>query len=268
MNSFLTQIAFQIQDIAVRPFVYTAIQSLEKTNDGYAGLLAESIRDAFKGSLSEDEKKKIHTIENLRKRLNKSNDVVEISDFGANADSMNGTIVHRSIGEVAVSSSKPYRWSLLLFFIIERFAPKQCLEFGTCLGVSTLYQAAALTLNGSGALVTMEGAPNLASLAQKNFSSLAYENITSVVGKFSDILPSVIEKYQPFDYVFVDGHHEGNATYGYFEQLLPSLMNNAIVVFDDIHWSASMKEAWQKIIRHKRVKYFVDLYQVGILIVS
>ncbi len=264
----LTHLAFQIQDIAVRPYVFSALRFLESTKDYQAMTLADSIRDAFSGSLSDDEKNRVSDIEIMRRMLNESRNTIDIIDYGAHADPLNGTVVHRTLGEVALSSSKPYRWSLLLFFIIERMSPKQCLEFGTCLGVSTLYQAAALKLNNSGTIVTMEGAQTLAEIAQKNFASLGYDNITSIVGKFSDTLPSVINKYQPFDYVFIDGHHEGNATLKYFEQLLPSLMNNAIVVFDDIHWSAGMKHAWKKIVMHPRVKYSVDLYQVGIVIVS
>ncbi len=265
MNSFLTHIAFQLQDFAVRPFVLHAVKTLERQQDMRASFLAESINDAFNGTLSNEEQSLVSKIEMLRKELHASKEIVEITDYGANADSINGTIVQKKIGDVAISSSKPYRWSLLLFFILRRLTPKNCLEFGTCLGISTLFQAAALKQNGSGSILTMEGAPNVAAIAQKNFSSLNFQNITSVVGKFSDVLPSVIEKYQPFDYVFIDGHHEGNATIEYFEQLLPALTPNAIIVFDDIHWSASMKETWQKIIRHTKVKYAVDLYQVGIV---
>ena len=146
--------------------------------------------------------------------------------------------------------------------------PNQCLEFGTCLGISTLYQSAALALNGSGNIVTMEGAESLASRAQKNFQELECKNIVGVVGRFDDVLNEVIDSHQPFDFVFIDGHHEGNATKRYFERLLPSVTRNAVMVFDDIHWSGSMKEAWKYIVRHRRVKYSVDLYQVGIIIVS
>ena len=146
--------------------------------------------------------------------------------------------------------------------------PQRCLEFGTCVGISTMYQSAALALNGSGTIVTMEGAPSLASVAQKNFTDAGMNNIMSIVGKFTDVLDHVIEQYQPFDFVFVDGHHEGKATIAYFEKLLPSVSRNAVLIFDDIHWSTSMKEAWKYIILHQRVKHSADLYQLGIVIVS
>ena len=268
MNSLTLNAAFFFQDIAVRPYIFFALKKLEATNDSYAALLAESIRDAFYRTLGEPELQQVERVEQIRSQLNASNEELEITDYGASANSSNGRVVRRRVGEVALSSSKPKRWALLLFHLIRRFKPNQCLEFGTCFGISTLYQSAGLALNGSGNIVTMEGAQSLASLARENFQELGCKNILSVAGKFDDVLNEVIDRHQPFDFVFVDGHHEGSATIRYFERLLPSVTRNAVIVFDDIHWSGSMKEAWKYIVRHQRVKYSVDLYQVGIIIVS
>lgn len=268
MNSLLLNAAFFIQDIAVRPYIFSAIKSLEATGDDIALQIAEAMRDAFNRQPSERELEFISRIENIRSRLNASDEQLEITDYGANAQSTNGSIVYRTLGEVSLSSSKPKRWSMLLFYLIERLMPQRCLEFGTCVGVSTMYQSAALTLNGSGTIVTMEGAQSLAAVAQKNFAELECKNIVSVVGKFTEVLDSIIEQHQPFDFVFIDGHHEGNATIAYFEKLLPSVSRNAVIIFDDIHWSSSMKDAWKKIITHRRVKHAADLYQLGIVIVS
>lgn len=268
MNSFFLQAAFFVQDIVVRPYVVQAVNSLRSTNDNTALFVAEGIRDAFNGSPSEREAGVIGMIEERRSLLNSSNEELEITDYGASAQSLVGSVVRRTLGEVALSSSKPKRWSLLLFYLIERLMPQRCLEFGTCVGISTMYQSAALALNGSGTIVTMEGAQSLASVAQKNFKDVGFDNIVSVVGRFTDVLDDVINRHQPFDFVFVDGHHEGKATIAYFEKLLPSVSRNAVLIFDDIHWSASMKEAWKYIVHHQRVKHSADLYQLGIVIVS
>ncbi len=257
-----------MQDIVVRPYIVQAVNSLRSTNDDTALFVAEGIRDAFNGSPSEREEAFIAMIEKRRAVLNSSNEELEIADYGAHAQSPEGSVVRRMLGEVALSSSKPKRWSLLLFYLIERLMPQRCLEFGTCVGISTMYQSAALTLNGSGTIVTMEGATSLAAVAQKNFEDAGFDNIVSVVGRFTDVLDDVLEKHRPFDFVFIDGHHEGKATISYFEKLLPSVSRNAVLIFDDIHWSASMKEAWKQIVHHQRVKHSADLYQLGIVIVS
>jgi len=268
MIPIVLKTAFLLQDIFVLPYALQAIRKLRATDDVTAQLIADSIRDAFGGSPSEQEAIFITQIEERRALMNSSNEVLEITDFGAGAQSPNGSIAQRTLGEVSLSSSKPKRWCLLLFYLIERLMPQRCLEFGTCVGISTLYQSAALTLNGQGTIITMEGSQTLAAIAQQNFQKMHCSNIISVVGPFQKVLPSVVEQYQPFDLVFIDGHHEGTATLNYFEYLLPSLSRNAIVVFDDIHWSASMKNAWKSIVHHTRVKHAVDLYQLGIVIVS
>lgn len=261
-----TSLAFKIQDLAVRPYVATALHSLQSTNDPAAQKLADVIRKTFHGQPDQREYRHIEAIETIRRELNESNERITIVDYGAKADSVHGSVVHKSVGDVALSSSKPYRWSLLLLHMIRSFAPERCLEFGTCLGISTLYQAAALTINRSGTIVTMEGAESLAAIAQKNFSLLGYENIVSRIGKFDDILPGIVRDNGPFDYVFIDGHHEEQATVNYFTSLVPFLKNGAVILFDDIHWSSGMKRAWRTITQHTIVNHFVDLYQIGIII--
>lgn len=268
MNSLLLQAAFFVQDFVVRPYILQGVKTLRSSGDETSLLVAEGIRDAFDGSPSGRERTFIDMIEKRRAEMNASREILEITDYGAAAQSLEGTIVRRTLGEVALSSSKPKRWSLLLFYLIERLKPQRCLEFGTCVGISTMYQSAALTLNAGGTIVTMEGAQSLAAVAQKNFKDAGFDNIVSIVGRFTDRLDDVLEKHQPFDFVFVDGHHEGTATVAYFEKLLPSVSRNAVIIFDDIHWSAGMKEAWKQIVNHRRVKHSADLYQLGIVIVS
>src|SRR6185436_17045659 len=102
------------------------------------------------------------------------------------------------------------------------FRPSRCLEMGTNLGVSAAYQAAALAVNGSGELHTIESAPPLAELSRGHLASL---QLAAEVhqGKFADVLPGLLARTAPLDYVFVDGHHDGPATVGYFAQLHPGL---------------------------------------------
>jgi predicted O-methyltransferase YrrM len=268
INATLLRSIFAVQDLFVRPYIFLAIKNFSAANDDTALGTAEAIRDAFFRRPSEREQLHIDAIERRRGEMESSGEMLEILDFGANAVSPDGSLVNRTLGETTLSSSKPKRWSMLLFYLIQRLNPDRCLEFGTCVGISTLYQAASLTLNNNGSIVTMEGSPVLAGVARKTFDDIGYTNIHSVVGKFDDVLQTVINEHQPFDLVFVDGHHEGSATVRYFEQILPSVSRNAVIIFDDIHWSRGMKKAWRTIIQHRRVKYSADLYQLGIVIVS
>jgi len=268
VNALLMKTIFAVQDLYVRPYISLALSVLESSKDDAAVSVAEAIRDTFYRRPSDREQIHIDAIERHRALLEASQEELEILDFGAHSATPDGTVVHRTLSDVTVTSSKPRRWGLLLFYLIQRLVPDRCLEFGTCVGISTLYQSVSLSMNGSGTIVTMEGAPSLSAVAQKGFEAFDNGNITVVVGRFSDLLTPVIAEYQPFDLVFIDGHHERSATIDYFEKILPSVSRNAVVIFDDIHWSKGMKDAWKTIVRHRRVKYSVDLYQLGIVIVS
>jgi predicted O-methyltransferase YrrM len=139
---------------------------------------------------------------------------------------------------------------------------------GTALGVSAAYQAAALRLNSHGALVTIEGATSLADIARNNFQQLCLDTVEVVVGRFQDTLTNVLTNRQPVDYVFVDGHHDEQATRAYFEQILPFLAEEALLVFDDITWSEGMRRAWNTLAKDRRVDVTVDLGPVGLRVVD
>ncbi|HET8753957.1 MAG TPA: class I SAM-dependent methyltransferase, partial [Salinimicrobium sp.] len=55
------------------------------------------------------------------------------------------------------------------------------------------------------------------------------------------------------------------ATLNYFEKLLPLAHNDSVFIFDDIHWSAEMEEAWEIIKEHPSVKISIDTFQWGIV---
>ena len=62
------------------------------------------------------------------------------------------------------------------------------------------------------------------------------------------------------------GHHDGDATVRYFEDILPFLSEGAILLCDDISWYEEMKRAWESIRIHKRVKTSLDLGVVGLCV--
>jgi predicted O-methyltransferase YrrM len=139
---------------------------------------------------------------------------------------------------------------------------------GTAVGVSAAYQATALRLNRHGSLVTIEGATSLADIARNNFQQLDLDTVETVVGRFQDVLTAVLTNRQPVDYVFVDGHHDEQATQTYFEQILPFLAEKALLVFDDITWSEGMRRAWNTLAQDRQVGVAVDLGPVGLCVID
>ena len=64
---------------------------------------------------------------------------------------------------------------------------------------------------------------------------------------------------------FIDGNHNKKSTIEYFEIILKKSNNNTILVFDDIHWSNKMEDAWKYIKESKETTVTIDLFFIGIV---
>lgn len=232
--------------------------------------LAGIVETVSQQKFSADERAAIDRIEALRERTNRDETPLVFTDFGAGAETdtrssgemSSGSSETETVGEVCRTRSKPPIWAQFLFQLVRETKPQSCIEMGTCLGISASYLGAALKLNGSGKLVTLEGAPSIADFARGQLNSLDLDNVAVVTGQFSDTLASTLEALKPVDFVFVDGHHDGPATIEYFQQIRPYLSENAVMVFDDISWSPGMRAAWEEIAREDLDAY--DFTNLGV----
>jgi predicted O-methyltransferase YrrM len=252
------------------------LRALQGDGDPTGRVIAGAIRAARDQALAPDERAWVDRIEALRTRLNGSTREITRIDFGAGRPdesrderTMNdGVRVVETLGEVARNASKSPFWCRFLFALVRGARPASGIEMGAAVGISASYQTAALRLNGRGRFATLEGAPSLAEIACANLHGLGLDDVDVVVGRFSDTLPSVLAARRPLDYVFVDGHHDGDATVAYFEMLLPHLAPRAFLVFDDVAWSDGMRRAWKRIAYDERVSLAVDLGAIGVAVVD
>lgn len=248
------------------------LAALEREPDSASKGVARAIAAALADQADVEERRWVDRIEELRRRLSSSTEELTLVDFGAvspeedrsEGEMARGVEVTRTVGEICRSASKPPRWAFLLLKLVRELRPKSCVELGTSLGISTAYQSAALELNQHGRLVSLEGAEPVAARARENLEGLGLARAQIVTGRFQDTLDGVLRDQAPVDYAFVDGHHDRDATLAYFEQFVPALAPNALLVFDDISWSKGMKEAWEKIRTDPRIGLSVDLFKVGI----
>ncbi len=74
-----------------------------------------------------------------------------------------------------------------------------------------------------------------------------------------------LKKKEKIDLAFIDGNHRRDATLDYFLSLLKKSTNTSIFIFDDIHWSSEMEEAWKQIQEHDSVTLTVDFFFIGIV---
>lgn len=170
----------------------------------------------------------------------------------------------RTIGDIARNSQKPARFGRLLFRLIRRFESKVVVDLGTSLGMTTAYLAEATKPYG-GQVLTFEGCPETAAVARQNFERLAIRNVGVIVGNLDETLLPAIAGLPPVDFVFFDANHRYEPTVRYFETCLTNIHNDTIFVFDDIHWSDEMEQAWAYLKAHKAVSVTVDLFWVGLV---
>ncbi|MFK7936810.1 MAG: O-methyltransferase [Saprospiraceae bacterium] len=200
-------------------------------------------------------------LEKLRQGLLKNHNKLTITDHGAGSRVNDSN--QRSIRQItSYSVSSPF-FCRVLFKVINKYQPLRSLELGTSVGVSSLYQAAGLGTNGK--LITLEGCPQIASIAQQNFAHFSAYPIDLRIGTFSETLIPALQDLEGLDYVFIDGNHRLKPTVEYFETCLQYAHENSIFVFDDIHWSKEMEAAWQQVQQHPKVTLTIDLFSCGLV---
>ncbi|MGI4749541.1 MAG: O-methyltransferase [Janthinobacterium lividum] len=199
-------------------------------------------------------------IEQIRQQLLQSKTKVTVVDLGAGSHINKNHI--KEVRQIAKSALKPARLAQLIFRLVEHLKPKNLIELGTCLGVTSLYLHFA---NPSAQLITIEGCQEIADVATKNFQISEAKNINLQVGNFDTVLPGLLEKVSQIDFVFIDGNHTEEATLRYFNWILPKAYDKTVIIFDDIYWSEGMKSAWRTIKSHPEVSVTVDLFWIGLV---
>ena len=199
-------------------------------------------------------------VEGLRHNLLKDFTLVDVLDLGAG--SALSSHKQRTVSDITRHAAKSKKYGQLLFRIIQYYPVNTVIELGTSLGLSTCYLALA---NEAGSVLTLEGAPGVAARAQQNFCSLSIKNIRLVTGNFDETLPGVLSSMSTVDCCFVDGNHRKGPTLDYFNSLAEKINSNSILIFDDIHWSEEMEEAWEIIRSHPSVRLSMDLFFLGIV---
>jgi predicted O-methyltransferase YrrM len=203
-------------------------------------------------------------IEGLRRRLLQDDTLLDIEDMGAGS-AWNGTgapaLVHRrSIADIARRAAKPARLGQLLFRVARHYRPGRIVELGTSLGLSTAYLASGAP---DAKVWTIEGSAAIAKTARDNLRGLGLGNVEVSTGNFDDLLEPGLARLGPIDLAFVDGNHRREPTLRYFDTLIRHCGRSAALIFDDIHWSLEMEQAWESIRKDPRVYLTIDLFFIG-----
>jgi predicted O-methyltransferase YrrM len=206
-------------------------------------------------------------LKSYRKSLLNNHTIIEVTDFGAGSRVFKSN--QRKVSAIAKNAGISPKRAELLFRIVRYFQPENILEIGTSLGLAT----AALSLGKTSRslktkIITLEGCPNTLNHCKSQFqsqnSNFNIENIKFINTEFSSYLETATGNCD-WKLILFDGNHSKKATLEYFEILVPSISNDSVWIFDDIHWSKDMEEAWEFIKNHPKVTATIDTFQWGIV---
>lgn len=199
-------------------------------------------------------------LKDYRNSLLANKDFIEVTDFGAGSKVFKSN--RRQISQIAKTAGITPSRAELLFRIVNYLQPENILEIGTSLGLAT----SALSLGNKNAkITTLEGCPQTMKECQLQLQKINFNNINCVTTEFSEYLKTQNLQPTTYNFVYFDGNHSKEATLEYFELLLPTITNETLWIFDDIHWSSDMEEAWEVIKKHPKVTVTIDTFQWGLV---
>ncbi len=197
-----------------------------------------------------------------RNKFASSNDQIETVDFGFAAGNKAYRTNILTLKSLVRSRTHSKSRLELLYRLSKYSKSKNILEFGTAVGISSSYIKMG---SPSSKMISMEGCANLASKADEMHSALKLDNIEITTGNFDTNLQNVLKKFETLDFVFFDGNHREEPTLRYYQVCSKYITENSIFVFDDIHWSSGMENAWDQIKKDNRVSITIDLFWFGIV---
>ncbi|OYX82116.1 MAG: methyltransferase [Flavobacteriales bacterium 32-34-25] len=199
-------------------------------------------------------------LKEYRNALLANKNSIEVTDFGAGSKVFKSNT--RIIAQIAKTAGISPKRAELLFRVTHYFQPENILELGTSLGLAT----SALALgNKKAAITTLEGCPNTLAIAKNQLQLFNITNIEFITTDFSEYFTTHNSQLTTHNLIYFDGNHSKKATLEYFELLLPTIANDSVWIFDDIHWSADMEAAWEIIQKHPKVTVTIDTFQWGLV---
>jgi predicted O-methyltransferase YrrM len=153
------------------------------------------------------------------------------------------------------------KFGQLLFRMVDYYAPASIIELGTSSGFTTLYLASA---NAGTPIVTTD--TEISEQALQRFTDLQLNHIKTIKGEKISALSTAITQLGRADLVFIGDNQEPDEMLQHFHQLLPALHSGSMLIFNGIHRSREIEQAWKQIQTHASVTLTVDLFFIGIVL--
>lgn len=196
-------------------------------------------------------------LSSYRRQLRTNQKEITVTDFGAGSRVFKSNT--RKIQDIARHAGATPKRMQLLYRLVRYLQPENILELGTSLGLATV----AMAIDTTTKVTTLEGCPETATVAQEQFRDFEITNIHCIINPFEKSLAAITAN--TYDFIYFDGNHSKKATLAYAKELLSTATNTSCWVFDDIHWSHQMTEAWSEIKKIPEISVTIDCFWYGIV---
>jgi predicted O-methyltransferase YrrM len=150
----------------------------------------------------------------------------------------------RTVGDFVSQSSTNVRWCTFLRDLVARLGPATALEVGSAAGLASLYIADGMPHGGQ--FITYDGWESALRLARVTLDGTAADLRE---GWSDDVLPGIVSELNPLSFAYVDGGHLEDVTRREWAVIRSGLASDALVVWDDIRYSAGMRAVWADVKR-------------------
>jgi predicted O-methyltransferase YrrM len=238
-----------------------ALPAVLRRSDRSSRAIATALRDTALGRVSGEEREWLARIEARRTQL------PAVLTRSRDSVGHHGRLLEETVRAVRWMSIPPV-WGRFLLRLVRELGPRSCLELGTGFGLSAAYQAAALELNGEGRLVSFDE-EELMGTAGAGLDGLGLTARVGLVGgRIERTLTNELSRGRSIDFAFLDADHTAEGTLSGFDAILPYLAGEAVVVLDDISWTAEMQRAWAAVRDRDRVSAAIGLRRLGVAVVA
>lgn len=150
----------------------------------------------------------------------------------------------------------------LLFRLANYFKPKQIVQVGTGMGLSTLY------LTGYSAhvqCISLEEDPARAEWARWCLERMGKRHVRVERGGYESLLPKALAQFETVDFLFFNAPERATELYGMFEKCVGHIQPDTVLVVEGLRASRAMQDFWERVKAHPATVLTFDLYHVGLV---
>lgn len=150
----------------------------------------------------------------------------------------------------------------LLFRLTNYFQPRNIIQIGATIGLSTLYLTSySSELN----CISLENNPEYTSISAWTYNKAAKRNIDLREGDYTESLPQALEDIKHPDFIFFNFRHEQTDILCLFNKCMEYIHNDTFFVFEGIRNNHQIQEFWKQICDYPEITVAIDLRSIGII---